>query len=113
MKRLEELGISPAPWELYNVSGAFTKLVYLKDNYEVIRAQDGSEVHFCLHLKDKATSLANARLIAAAPKLYEALQSLVEYIDRECVPCGENACELMMLAHKALAEAAGESEVAK
>ena len=52
----------------------------------------------------------DARLIAAAPELYEALQSLVEYIDRECIPCGENACELLDAAHNALAKAEGESE---
>ena len=52
----------------------------------------------------------DACLIAAAPELYEALQSLVEYIDRECIPCGENACELLDAAHSALAKAAGESE---
>ena len=54
--------------------------------------------------------LKDACLIAAAPELYEALQSLVEYIDRECIPCGENACELLAAAHNALAKAAGESE---
>ena len=53
----------------------------------------------------------DACLIAAAQELYEALQSLVEYIDRECIPCGENACELLDAAHNALAKAAGESEV--
>ena len=40
----------------------------------------------------------------------EALQSLVEYIDRECIPCGENACELLNAAHNSLAKAAGENE---
>lgn len=74
MKKIEELGISPAPWELWNVSGVFNKLVNLRDNYEVAKAQDGSEVHFCSLLKDKAANLANARLIAAAPELYDAGQ---------------------------------------
>lgn len=102
MKRLDELGISPTPWHI----GSAHRCVYDDGGYIV---HNEPLRHGLPYDRRKA----NTRLIAAEPKLYAALQSLVEYIDRECVPCGENACELMMLAHKALAEAAGETEVTK
>ena len=98
MKTLEQLGISPVPWNVNEYNNIVTcyghtlAATIISDAY----GHDRTE-------KD-------ARLIAAAPELYETLQSLVEYIDRECIPCGENACELLDAAHNALAKAAGESE---
>lgn len=91
MKKLSELGISPAPWR-------FT-------NYGVIDLLECGVVYSndCPYL-----GAPDARLIAAAPELYDMLQSLVEYIDRECIPCGETACELLAVAHNVLAKAAGE-----
>ena len=95
MKTPEQLGVSPTPWRINDHASVL-------DRYcAIISGQYGQ---YNWH---------NAHLIAAAPELYEALQSLVEYIDRECIPCGENACELLAAAHNALAKAAGESEVAK
>lgn len=113
MKTIAELGISPAPWELWNVSGVFNKLVNLKDNYEVAKAQDGTEVHFCSLLKDKAANLANARLIAAAPDMYEALNGLLEIVcdDCKCKRCGTDGkcfgCPRVVSARKALEKAGG------
>ena len=101
MKTLEQLGISPSPWSV--------------DDHNNIRTGDGHTL--------AATMVSNAYghdrtehdafIIAASPELYDTLQSLVEYIDRECIPCGETACELMAAAHNVLAKAAGESEVEK
>lgn len=114
MKKLEELGISPAPWELWNVSGMFNKLVNLRDNYEVAKAQDGSEVHFCSLLKDKAANLANARIIAAAPELYECLREEFEKIctnDGKCTDCQfVGQCRVKKW-RTALAKASGEGDV--
>ena len=91
MKTLKQLGISPAPWRINDHASVL-------DRYcEIISGQYGP---YNWH---------NASLIAAAPELYDMLQSLVEYIDRECIPCGETACELMAAAHNVLAKAAGES----
>ena len=92
MKTLEQLGISQTPWRINDHASVL-------DRYSAIIS--GEYGPYDWH---------NASLIAAAPELYEALQSLVEYIDRECVPCGENACELLAAAHNALAKAAGERE---
>ena len=98
MKTLEQLGISPVPWNVNEYNNIVTcyghtlAATIISDAY----GHDRTEKDACL--------------IAAAPELYEALQSLVEYIDRECIPCGENACELLDAAHNALAKAAVESE---
>ena len=100
MKTLEQLGISPTPWYIEKNTGVLcAKSEYYK--YPIVDDDGNFENN-----NDKL-------LIAAAPELYDMLQSLVEYIDRECIPCGETACELMAAAHNVLAKAAGESEVPK
>ena len=116
MKKLEELGISPAPWELWNVSCVFNKLVNLSDSYEVARAQDGTDVHLCGLKKNVEVNLANARLIAAAPELYESLREAVEYHCQDRCPahgCGCNKDCLFYKWREALTKASGESEVVK
>ena len=74
MKKLEELGISPAPWRICDE-----------------RCLDGSIVG--VESSDKKSDLvagdiviteANARLIAAAPELYDALYEAVEEKCTEC-----------------------------
>ena len=96
MKKLSELGISPAPW--------YTESYETTNTHYVINSIGQKVTVFCKWKYGEA----NARLIAAAPELYDMLQSLVEYIDRECIPCGETACELLFAAHNVLSKAAGE-----
>ena len=103
MKKLEELGISPAPWK---VGG---------DGYDV--ANDENEI-----ITDEYDqfSRADARLIAAAPELYEAVWDILFKGTRitncrNCKGAEFGNCKTCQLgkARAALAEAAGESEVAK
>ena len=101
MKTLEQLGISPAPWSV-------TPNNFGSDD---VTANDSTVVVAYEPPFEEAKDSINKRLIARAPELYDMLQSLVEYIDRECIPCGETACELMAAAHNVLAKVAGESEV--
>ena len=57
MKRLDKLGVTPAPWEVF-------------DDYDVRRSDTGL-------VADCGLS-GDARLIAAAPDLYECLREAVE-----------------------------------
>ena len=100
MKTLEQLGISPAPW---------TKAGDIVDDNE-------GRVIFNAYEDD---DYANARLIAAAPDLYEALQMYQEafaeirksawFIDANFYEI-MNLNKVMTAADSALAKAAGESE---
>ena len=104
MKTLEELGISPAPWKVNDHASVL-------DRYcAIISGQYGQ---YNWH---------NARLIAAAPELYEALRMCQEAfakIRKSAWFLDANFHEIMNLnkvmtaADAALAKAAGESEVTK
>ena len=91
MKTLEQLGISPVPW---------TKAGDIVDDNE-------GRVIFNAYEDD---DYANARLIAAAPKLYEACYEMLRYYyeQNKNTTVFNTALELMK---QAVAEAAGESEV--
>ena len=106
MKTLEQLGISPAPWSAKNLLG------YRVFNHERFELCDS----------DSVFSLADARLIAAAPELYEALY---EAVKEKCTECHEindyesdigiewkmcKGCPVKKW-RAALAKASGESEV--
>ncbi len=70
MKALKELGVSPAPWK--SVQGISLW----------VESSDGIGVADDIDMIDDETGEANARLIAAAPELYEALRGIVA--DNKC-----------------------------
>lgn len=95
MRKLSELGISPAPWKIDDPG----------DGLQVC-APDGCTVCF---MGGVIETPANARLIAAAPKLYEALRKITEEQEcgKDCKACKNDLC-VIQECKAALAEAAGE-----
>lgn len=94
MLKLSELKISPAPWS------------FVKSNrdYEVSDSED-----FGLSYEDRY-ELPDARLIAAAPDLYEALYDVVAYCESTHLVPSERFGKVLAKVKAALAKAAGESE---
>jgi len=98
MKTLEELGISPWPWHLFG-----EHMVCYKNGTCV--CDDEGNFH----------TSPDARLIAAAPELYECLREATENWKRRCIVHNYNGtcknCKSDCIAKKwraALAKAAGE-----
>lgn len=103
MKRLDELGVSPAPWK---------SSVGIDVCRPCICDANG---RFMLEYTDMENRDANARLIAAAPDLYEALREAVE---ESCIRCGCQEPEVCANCHvvlwrKALEKAARTTLVPK
>lgn len=73
MKRFEDLGCSPAPWS--NTVGTEKPF----ETNSVWDARNGG-----ILTGGYAESLNDARLIAAAPELYEALRGLLEIVCGDC-----------------------------
>ena len=97
MKRLEELDISPAPWQAICNDAETTTWVFS-------RATTADVATMCAVKRERCN--ADAALIAAAPDLYEALRLVLETIDALgfkpvvesdplalAVKCGEKALE--------------------
>ena len=111
MKRLDELGVSPAPWTAIIakdavIGGGSDRCAWIEDDGGAsICAMDRMTVDGAEKMGE-AQFHANARLIAAAPDLYEALRLVLETIDALgfkpvvesdplalAVKCGEAALE--------------------
>ena len=103
MKTLEQLGISPAPWR-HTPADEWTHAGI--DDANGRGVSETSEIAG----KDETAETANARLISAAPKLYEACYEMLRYYYEQNTNTTvfNTALELMK---QAVAEAAGESEV--
>ena len=99
MKTLEQLVISPTPW---------TNTIKSKITFETIRVWDA--MNGGILTGGYAEALNDARLIAAAPKLYAACYEMLRYYYEQNTNTTvfNTALELMK---QAVAEAAGESEV--
>ena len=95
MKKLEELGISPTPWKCAT-----------NDYGEVVGIENGRGFYVARFAVD--VDQKSARLIAAAPDMYEALLDAEAKLDAL-----EPYCNELEKIRAALAKASGESEVEK
>ena len=100
MKTLEELGISPAPWSIeyddtidrvVNILGAKKNIIVETD---------------CGYYPPE---LPDARLMSAAPELYEALAAMLSCAEKEATFTVESRISIAMdMARKAIKRAGGE-----
>lgn len=102
MKALEQLGISPTPW---------SNTVETEKPFEINSVWDAR--NGCILSGGYFESLNDARLIAAAPDLYEALYDVVDYCESTHLVPSERFGKVLAKVKAALAKAAGESEVKK
>ena len=102
MKSIEELGISPLPWEAVRWGGSDERMFYS------VYDSSGGAVCDCLRSSNRIES--DARIMAAAPELYEALRlacgSCID-CDKVCSDCINFNRSWMPKARAALAKAGG------
>ena len=97
MKTLEQLGVSPAPWSnIVRTEKPFEmKLVWDAKNGGILTG-------------GYAEALNDARLIAAAPDLYEALAAMLSCAEKEAPFTKESGMSIAMdMAQKAIKKAGG------
>ena len=108
MKTLEQLGISPAPWK---VAMDDIAMVFSGSQYPSLSTPHICEVDI---IDDPDRKCNDIELIAAAPELYEALAAMLSCAEKEAPFTKDSGMSIAMdMARKALAKAAGESEVRK
>ena len=109
MKTLEQIGVSPAPWKRGE------RVPYCEDN--IIRCdynrKDGTPstrtVTSCNAAFSPEQARIDARLIAAAPELYEALAALLNCAEKGAPFTTESGMSVAMdMARKAIEKAGGE-----
>ena len=110
MKKLEQLGISPAPWSINEDGEVWCKYISNAIQPNKIRTRVVARPNFYFD-----ESKSDAHLIAAAPELYEALLKALPWladIGEEVVGTEPAACiaEIVKEAEAALAKASGGSE---
>ena len=125
MKKLEELGISPAPWkivpsannEMMNCDGVNREVMEI--HCTPARNCESWRKIAVVRFQAGGPETANANMIEASPDMYSALSELYDSVCMRCEirrQCeyynqGGSMCEIMANARAALAKAAGESEV--
>ena len=105
MKTLEQLGISPAPWE---VAMDDIAMVFSGSQYPSLSTPHICEVDI---IDDPERKCNDIKLIAAAPELYEALYDVIAYCESTHFVPSERFGKVLAKVKAALAKAAGESEV--
>ena len=100
MKTIEQLNISPTPW---------TNTINTEKPFEINSVWDAR--NGCILSGGYSESLNDARLIASAPNLYEALYDVVAYCESTHLVPSERFGKVLARVKAALAKAAGESEV--
>ena len=100
MKTIEQLNISPTPW---------TNTINTEKRFEINSVWDAR--NGCILSGGYSESLNDARLIAAAPDLYEALYDVVAYCESTHLVPSERFGKVLARVKAALAKASGESEV--
>ncbi|EMC4555965.1 hypothetical protein VEP33_004299 [Cronobacter sakazakii] len=108
---------TPGPWEVMNATDVFTQQGSANGSGVVCDNDDGWQVAGCFNGKtfvqgelvtlSLSEKEANARLIAAAPELLEALKSIMELQTRGYVVLGDKCTEM---ARAAIAKAIGEED---
>ena len=101
MKTLEQLGISPAPW--------IEKVWATSDDYGHDVADRNHRSICDMRLLQGETRIPNARLIAAAPDMYEALAAMLSCAEKEAPFTMERGMSIAMdMARNAIKKAGGE-----
>ena len=100
MKTIEQLNISPTLW---------TNTINTEKPFEINSVWDAR--NGCILSGGYSESLNDARLIAAAPDLYEALYDVVAYCESTHLVPSERFEKVLARVKAALAKASGESEV--
>lgn len=100
MKTLEQLNISSTPW---------TNTINTEKPFEINSVWDARNGGILTG--GYTESLNDARLIAAAPDLYEALYDVVAYCESTHLVPSERFGKVLARVKAALAKASGESEV--
>ena len=100
MKTLEELGISPAPWKPVDDGMGYKDILC---NLPVTEDSEGENIIA------ETVDAKDARLIAAAPELYEALAAMLLCAEKEALFTSESGMSIAMnMARKAIKKAGGE-----
>jgi hypothetical protein len=102
MATANDLGISPAPWHYDDTKDEFMGICAVWDANNVFLVGTGD-------MEDADYSeIANARLMAAAPDLYEVVSDLYTVLGSNTPPTVEDLKRLWLGARAALAKARGE-----